>query len=151
MAISRSRKVDADPQDGPAQVIEDTSKVIDVVPQGADYKQLMANEAFMNEWVIVMLHPTMDTSEVGVPVSVNGIRAYLVPGRNTRVRRFHVVQLLKARPDVVIHRSDDKNAPESELNKMSRQSTSRYNFDIVHDTPKGTAWYRELREHHYQK
>lgn len=150
MPIPRTR-VEADPVDGPIKVIEEGTPGIDEVAQGVDYKKLFADEKFMNELVTIMLHPTQDTSEVAVPVSVNGIRAYIIPGKMTKVRRLHVAQLMKARPDVVIHRSDDVNAPESEHNRMFKHSTSRYNFDVIQDTPRGAGWLRELRAHQTQK
>jgi len=86
-----------------------------------------------------------------VPVSVNGDRVSLKPGRPQVVRRYHVAQLLKARPDIVIHRSDDYNAREEDMNMMYRQNTSRYNFDVIEDTTQGAAWCRELRTHYQQK
>ena len=141
----------ADDSNGVLKAVEENTPGIDEVPKGVDYKQLFRDEEFMNEYLEIMLHPGMDESEVGVPVSVNGKRVYLIPGKRQRVRRFHVAQLIKARPDVVNHRSDDYNAPEREMNRMYRHSTSRYNFEIIRDTPRGISWARELRMQHQQK
>jgi hypothetical protein len=149
MAISRQRSVEADDSTGPMKAIEEPGKQIDEVPARADYNQFLKEAGFMSEWVTIMLHPSQDVSEVGVPVSVNGNRVYIVPGKPIKVRRFHVNQLLKARPDIVLHRSDDYNAPESELNRMYRQSASRYNFDIVEDTPAGAAWFKAVRANYH--
>lgn len=151
MATASYRKVSADPIAGPMKALETGEKQIDEVPQGVDYKALFADEAFMGEYVSIMLHPTQDTSETGVPVSVNGRRVYLIPGRPMKVRRIYIAQLIKARPDIIIHRSDDPYAPESEHNRMYRQSTSRYNFDVLEDTPRGVGWLKELRMHQTQK
>lgn len=150
MAIS-SRKVEADDSSGLKKVIDVDKPMIDEVPQGVDYKTLFRNEAFMNEAVTIVLLPSLDPSEIEVPVSVNGRRVSITPGKRTKVRRFHVAQLLKARPDIVTHRSDDYNAPEAQLNRMYRQSTSKYNFDVVEDTVQGAAWLRELRQHYLKK
>ena len=150
MAIS-PRKVEADDSAGIKKVIQSNKPMIDEVPQGADYKELFRSEAFMNEVVTIMLHPSMDPSEIEVPVSVNGNRVSLKPNIPSRVRRYHVAQLLKARPDIVSHRSDDYSAPEAQQNRLYRQSTSRYNFDVVEDTAKGAAWLRELRQHYVKK
>lgn len=151
MTTSRVRRVAADDSTGAVKAIEDGDPGIDEIPKGIDYKKLFADEAFMNELVTIVLLPGADPSETGVPVSVNGLRVYIVPGRPTKVRRLHIAQLIKARPDIVTHRSDDYNAPETELNRMYRYSTSRYNFDVIEDTPKGAAWTRELRAHYLQK
>ena len=143
-------RVEAEATDGPVkEIITDNGSLTDV-PPGIDMHKLFAQEAFMSEWVVIMLHPTQDTSEVGVPVSVNGNRAYIIPGKPCKIRRFHVAQLVKARPDVVIHRSDDVNAPESEHNRLYKHSTSRYNFDVLQDSAQGRAWLRELRSNTFQ-
>lgn len=151
MATASHRKLSADDTPGPIKAISEQAPGIDEVPQGADYTKLFADEKFMQEFVTILLHPTQDISEVGVPVSVNGKRVYMIPNRPIQIPRTHVAQLLKARPDVVIHRSDDFGAPEAQHNRMFRQSTSRYNFEVLKDTPKGIAWLRELRAHHTQK
>ena len=151
MAVAKSRRLEADDSSAPLTAIEDKAPGIDEVPKAVDYKKLFAEEKFMNELVTIMLHPNQDSSEVGVPVSVNGIRAYIIPGKVTKVRRMHLAQLVKARPDTIIHRSDDYFAPEHEQNRMFKQSTSRYNFDVVEDTSQGIAWLKELRSHYLRK
>jgi hypothetical protein len=149
-SLSSPRKLEADDSAGPLRAIEEGDPVIDEVPRGVSWRGLFADEKFMNELVTIMLHPSQDTSEMGVPVSVNGLRAYLIPGRPMKVRRLHVAQLLKARPDIVIHRSDDPYAPETEHNRMYRQSSSRYNFDVLEDTPRGIMWLKELRAQYFK-
>ena len=150
MAIS-ARRVEADDSDGVLKEISEQTPGIDVVPQGIDYKALFAEEAFMAEKVTIMLQPTEDESEVGLPVGVNGKRVYLVPGRIQQIPRTHVAQLVKARPDRITHRYDDYHEREDRLNIMRRQSKSLYNFDVLEDTPKGVAWLRDLRKHYFQK
>jgi hypothetical protein len=134
-SLSSPRKLEADDSAGPLRAIEEGDPVIDEVPRGVSWRGLFADEKFMNELVTIMLHPSQDTSEMGVPVSVNGL---------------HVAQLLKARPDIVIHRSDDPYAPETEHNRMYRQSSSRYNFDVLEDTPRGIMWLKELRAQYFK-
>lgn len=150
MATSPTRRLAADDSAGPVKAISEQAPGIDEVPAGTDFNKLFAEEAFMAEPVTILLHPSQDQSEVGLPVSVNGKRVYLVPNRPTIIPRTHVAQLIKARPDFVIHSSDDYNAPEREQNRMHRQSTSRYNFEVLKDTPKGIAWTRELRSRYVQ-
>ncbi len=150
MTISRTR-LSADDSSGIKKAVVETTPGIDEIPQGTDYKTLFANEAFMNEWVPIVLLPSSDPSEVGVPVSVNGRRVYIIPGQLTKVPRTHIAQLVKARPDTITHQSNDYGAPESQQNRMYRQSTSRYNFDVVNDSAQGIAWLRELRQHYFQK
>jgi len=145
MATAPNRKLEADDSSGPVKAISQKELLVDETPHGADYRKLFAEESFMNEPVGILLHPTQDLSEIGIPVSVNGDRVYIIPNRKTIVKRKHVAQLMKARPDYIIHRSDDHNAPESDLNRMYRQSTSKYNFEILKDTSQGIAWFKELR------
>jgi hypothetical protein len=159
MATSPSRRLEAD--DTPGPIIETgPEKLIDEVPAGTDYKQLMADEAFMAEPVVILLHPLGQAeAEPQVPVGVNGDRAYITPGKPTSkdprapdfVRRYHVGQLLKARPDYVTHNGGEVNAPEANHNRFFRQSTSRYNFDVLEDTPKGVAWLKELRRQYTRR
>jgi len=151
MAISPRRRVEADDTPGPIEAIVEKAPGIDEVPKGTDYKKLFAEEKFMNELVTIILHPGLDASEIGVPVGVNGKRVYITPGRPCKVPRTHIAQLVKARPDTINHRSDDYNAPEQQMNIMYKQSTSKYNFDVIEDTPKGAAWLRELRAHHQRR
>ena len=151
MATASHRRLDVEDASGPKKIINPEAPLVDEVPQGMDYKKLFAEEKFMNERVKIVLHPGQDLSEIGVPVGVNGKRVYLVPNQPQAIPRTHVAQLLKARPDYVMHNSDDYTAPEEKQNRFYKQSTSRYNFEVLEDTPKGIAWLRELRAHHTQK
>ena len=156
---SRKTSVEADDTPGPVLSVQ-PEKLIDEVPAGVDYKQLMADVAFMAEPVVIVLHPlNQQEAEPKVPVGVNGDRAYITPGRPTSknpraedyVRRYHVAQLLKARPDYVTHLGGNVNGPEAEHNRFFKQSTSRYNFDVLEDTPRGIAWLRELRRQYTRR
>lgn len=148
-----SRKPSADADDTPGPVVDlAPGSLIDEVPTGTDYKQLMADTAFMHESVAILLHPLgQQEAEPAVPVGVNGDRAYLTPGVISRVRRYHVAQLLKARPDYISHVGGEIGGPEDSHNRFLRQSTSRYNFDVVEDTPRGIAWLKELRRHYTRR
>lgn len=148
---SASRQVEAD--DTPGPVIETgPDKLIDEVPAGADYKELMASAAFMFEPVVIVLHALgQQEAEPAVPVGVNGDRAYLKPGVPTRVKRYHVAQLLKARPDYVTHNGGEVTDSEQNHNRFFKQSTSRYNFDVIEDTAQGAAWLRELRRQYTRR
>ena len=151
MAISSSRRVEADDTPGPVIGVG-SDKLIDEVPAGADYKQLLADEVFMREPVVIVLHALgQQEAEPAVPVGVNGDRAQLTPGVPTRVKRYHVAQLLKARPDYVTHNGGDVASPEMSHNSFFKQSTSRYNFDVIEDTSKGAMWLRELRRQYTRR
>jgi hypothetical protein len=159
MAISPSRRAEADDTPGPKLDVN-TDKLIDEVPAGVDYKKLMADEAFMREIVVIVLQPlNQQEAEPMVPVGVNGDRAYITPGVPTSkdprhpscVRRYHLAQLLKARPDYVSHKGGEVSSPEETHNRFFRQSTSRYNFDVQEDTPQGVAWLRELRRQYTRR
>jgi hypothetical protein len=151
MAISPSRRVEADDTPGPLLDVQ-PDKLIDEIPAGADYKELMASMAFMAEPVVIVLHALgQNEAEPAVPVGVNGDRAYLIPGIPTRVKRYHVAQLLKARPDYVSHKGGEVSAPEENHNRFFKQSTSRYNFDVIEDTPRGAMWLRELRRQYTRR
>ena len=151
MAVSSSRRAEADDTPGPLIDVA-PEKLIDEVPAGVDYKKLVADQAFMHEPVVIVLHALgQQEAEPAVPVGVNGDRAYLTPNVPTRVKRYHVAQLLKARPDYVTHNGGDVTAPEADHNRFFKQSTSRYNFDVLEDTPQGVAWLRELRRQYTRR
>lgn len=147
----KSRSAEADDTPGPVLDVA-PDRLIDEIPAGADYQKLVADDAFLQEPVVIVLHALgQQEAEPAVPVGVNGDRAYLIPGMPTRVKRYHVAQLLKARPDYVTHLGGDVTAPEGQHNRFFKQSTSRYNFDVLEDTPQGIAWLRELRSHHTRR
>lgn len=145
------KTVEADDTPGPALEL-DPEKLIDEVPAGVDYQKMMSDEAFLAEPVGIVLHALgQQENEPSIPVSVNGDRVNVVPGQLTRVKRYHVAQLLKARPDYVTHNGGDVNSPEQTHNSFFRQSTSRYNFDVVEDSPKGLSWLREMRRQYTRR
>ncbi len=148
---SRRTSLGADDTPGPVVAVA-PDKLIDEIPAGADYKSLMSDAAFMAEPVVILLHPLgQQEAEPAVPIGVNGDRAYLTPNVATRVKRYHVSQLLKARPDYVTHIGGDVAASEGNHNRFFQQSTSRYNFDVIEDTPKGIAWLKELRRQYTRR
>lgn len=124
--------------------------VVDKVPAGADLKKLFQDLAFLEEKVLIMLYPSQvegDTTRL-TSVGVNGSKVYLMAGKPTWVRRKHVGQLVKARPDFITHRTDDPNDPRP--NVMGKISTSRYNFDVIEDSRQGRMWLAELKKQYMQ-
>jgi len=153
MATSYVARKTVEADDTPGPVLElDPEKLIDEVPAGVDYRKLMSDEAFLAEPVGIVLHALgQQENEPSVPVSVNGDRVNIMPGQLTRVKRYHVAQLLKARPDYVTHTGGDVNAAEQTHNSFFKQSTSRYNFDVVEDSARGRAWLTELRRQYTRR
>jgi len=150
--VASTRKaVEADDTPGPVEEVS-PDRLIEEVPHGVDYHKMMADVKFMAEPVVIVLHALgQQEAEPAVPVGVNGDRAYLTPGVPTRVKRYHVAQLLKARPDYVTHQGGDVTAPETSHNRFFKQSTSRYNFDVLEDTKQGMDWLRELRRRYTKR
>lgn len=155
--VTKRPSVEADDTPGPV-VDLNPSELVDEIPAGVDYKQLMADAAFMREPVKIVVHPlSQQEAEIAIPIGVNGDRAYVIPGLVTGeggrdiTRRYHVAQLLKARPDYVSHIGGEVGAPEGSHNRFNRQSTSRYNFDVVEDTQRGIAWLKALRQHYTRR
>lgn len=157
MAGSVVRKVsrnstEAEDMTGPYEAIETPEVgIVDKVPSGSDIKALFRDLAFLEEYVTIMLYPSMvegDTTRL-ISVGVNGSKVYLLAGKPTKVRRKHVGQLVKARPDFITHRTDDPN--EARPNVMGKVSTSRYNFDVVEDSMRGRMWLAELKKQYLQR
>ncbi len=155
--INKRPSAEADDTPGPVMDLN-PDVLIDEVPAGLDFKQLMADVAFMREPVKIMIHPLgQQDAEPAIPIGVNGDRAYVIPGMVTGeggrdvTRRYHIAQLLKARPDYISHVGGEVGAPEGSHNRFNRQSTSRYNFDVVEDTARGIAWLKALRQHYTRR
>lgn len=145
------KSVDADDTPGPLLELN-PKKLIDEIPAGSDYKELVAEQAFLAEQVEIVLQPLPETEgETQVSVSVNDDRVVLIPGVPTRVRRYHVAQLMKARPSQISHVGGEVGQAEAYLNSMRQQSLSRYNFDYLDESPRGRAWFQELRRQYTRR
>jgi hypothetical protein len=147
--VSKRYGSEADDSTGPARSVEipadGEARVIEDAPAGVQLDALFRDLTFMEEKVQIVLHPVNDGQNTTRLVSVgnNGVKQYIMAGTPQWIKRKFVAQLIKARPDIIYHQSDDPSA--ERLNMLTRQSTSRYNFDVVEDSARGKTWLNEYR------
>jgi hypothetical protein len=130
----------------PMQGIEiaDDTPVVETVAESKDFRQLAADEAFMNEMVTVMVHSTTDENQAPhVIVNCNGMNQPIIRGYPTKVRRKYVEILARMKETKYSQRTPNPAAPDqSEL--VPRHGLA-YPFDLVEDVnPRGRAWLQNV-------
>lgn len=109
-----------------------------------DYtKDAIELEAFMNEPVKIMVHPSAVEGELDVQTpAVNGINQPIIRGQEITVKRKFVEALARCRttkPVQVIDPIDRSNI------QMREQTVVTYPFSILEDrNPKGAAWIKGI-------
>lgn len=127
--------------EGPARIDADDIEIVD----GPNLGDRVEVEAFMNEYVTVMIQPdSNEFPEDPVMLGVNGRQIYVWRNTKTKMRRMYVYQLAKAKADSIsqdLHNDDPKI-----VNKLNIRSVPRYPFSILEDTPKGMDWLRQIQK-----
>src|SRR5512147_2256507 len=76
--------------------LHDDQTVVDTVSGNVDFGKLAADEAFMNEHVTIMIHPTTDENQPNhVILNVNGVNQPVVRGVQTVVKRKYLEVLAR--------------------------------------------------------
>ena len=121
------------------EVIDD-APVIETVSESKDFRQLAADEAFMNEMVTVMVHSTTDENQAPhIVVNCNGMNQPIIRGYPTRVRRKYVEILARMKETKYSQHTPNPSAPD-QIEMRSRHGLA-YPFDVVEDpNPRGRAW-----------
>ena len=120
--------------------IHDGEPTIDPIVGNQDLGQLAASEAFLNEMVTVMVHPsTNENDSPQVIVNVNGTNQLIIRGRPTNVKRKYLEVL--ARMKETKFTQSTPNPSEPEKIQMSQRNAWCYPFEVVDDAnPRGRAW-----------
>jgi len=97
--------------------------------------------AFMEEKVVVRIHPTSERSREKIPcLSVNGVNQYIVRGRPQVIRRKFLEVLARAKEDNVETPFSRDNNGYDTYNIYKTQSL-KYPFELIEDrNPNGRAW-----------
>jgi len=126
----------------PAQGIEitDDQPVVETVAESRDFRQLAADEAFMNELVTVLVHSTTDENQAPhVIVNCNGMNQPIIRGVPTKVRRKYVEILARMKETRYTQVTPNPAAPD--VSELRPRSGLAYPFDIQDDpNPRGRAW-----------
>ncbi len=120
--------------------ITDDTPTVEPVSKNIDFKKLAAEESFMNEPVVVLIHSTTDENQAPhVIVNCNGINQPIVRGTPTEVKRKYVEILARMKETKYTQVTPNPAAPD--VSEMRARSGLAYPFDLVEDkNPKGKAW-----------
>lgn len=124
--------------------IVDDAPVIETVAESKDFRQLAADEAFMNEFVTVMIHATTDENQAPhVIVNCNGTNQPIIRGVPTKVRRKYVEILARMKETKYNQITRNPAAPD-QIDMIARHGLA-YPFDLVDDSnPRGRAWLQNV-------
>ena len=128
---------------------DDSSEIIVPRSNGGDGPQLddekLANMAFDNEPVTVMIHKTTDKlAPKTFPISVNGKTEIFAYGETKTVKRMFVEGLMRAKP--TNYRNEEFTNEKGIMDVRWPSNTGlRFNFSIVKDSnPNSEAWMKSI-------
>lgn len=125
-----------------AQSLEFRDDTPTVEPVGAttDFRQLAADEAFMNEPVTVLVHSTTDENQPPhIIVNCNGVNQPIIRGVPAQIKRKYVEILARMKETKYTQINPNPAAPD--VTEMRTRHGLVYPFEVVEDrNPKGRAW-----------
>lgn len=124
--------------------IHDDAPDVQLVSENRDFRSLAADEAFMNEFVVITVHATTDENQPPqVVVNCNGTNTVIVRGIPTRVRRKYV-EILARMKETKYSQSTPNPAAPDQIEMRARHGLS-YPFDLTEDeNPRGRAWLQNV-------
>jgi hypothetical protein len=124
--------------------IVDNSENVEAVVGNTDLKKLLRDEKFMEETVMVMIHPTASENEPPYAhLNVNGMNQIVPRGQNVPVKRKFVEVL--ARMKETRYNQTTPNSSEPDKTMMVARHGLAFPFVIVEDkNPKGRAWLEHI-------
>ena len=120
--------------------IIDDAPVVETVAESKDFRQLAADESFMNELVTVMVHATTDENQAPhVIVNCNGVNQPIIRGVPTAIRRKYLEILARMKETKYTQVTPNPAAPD--VSEMKARHGLAYPFEVVEDNnPRGRAW-----------
>lgn len=117
---------------------------VDPVSGNVDFRQLASDEAFMNEMVTVMVHPTTDENQPPhVIVNCNGTNQPIIRGVPTIVKRKYVEILARMKETKYTQVTPNPSAPD--VTEMRARTALAYPFDLMEDkNPRGRGWLQNV-------
>jgi hypothetical protein len=121
------------------EVIDDTP-VVETVSESKDFREMAANESFMNEVVTVLVHSSTDENQSPhVIVNCNGVNQPIVRGVPTAIRRKYLEILARMKETKYTQVTPNPAAPD--VSEMKARHGLAYPFEVIEDAnPKGRAW-----------
>lgn len=126
--------------------VKDDQPMVEPVGMDKDFSQMVADEAFLNEHVVIRLATTTDENapqfaRVCVNDVSNGVD--IPRGVPFRVKRMHVEVLARMRETKYTQPQRNPMDPESG-NLLIPRHAQVYPFEVLQDTDRGRAWYARL-------
>jgi hypothetical protein len=124
--------------------ISDDQPEVEPISLSIDFKQISANEKFMNEHVTINVHSSTDENQPPhVIVNVNGMNQPIVRGVPTKVKRKYVEVLARMKETKYTQVTPNASAPD--VSEMRARTGLAYPFELVEDAnPKGRAWLQHV-------
>lgn len=134
------------PATGAVHVPEDAEILTGEALAAAGVKDYLAQLAFMEEKVTVVVHETTNKNDDPLPmVAVNGVNQYFVRGQNQMVKRKFIEVLARAKPEAVSTDVEVRRAGDEPINRVLRRRGHKFPFSVVQDgNPRGAAWLSAL-------
>ena len=110
-----------------------------------DFRQLASDEAFMEERVTIVIHPTTDENQPNhVILNVNGTNQPVIRGVPTSIKRKYLEVLARMKETKYSQPQRDMANPEYG-NQVIGRTALVYPFDVQEDAnPKGRAWLQNI-------
>lgn len=124
--------------------ISDDEPVVETVAESKDFRQLAADEAFMNELVTVTVHSTTDENQAPhIIVNCNGVNQPIIRGYPTQVKRKYVEILARMKETKYTQVTPNPAAPDA--TEMRARHGLAYPFEVTEDAnPRGRAWLQNV-------
>lgn len=105
-----------------------------------EFKSTVEMEAFMQEEIVIRIHPTGDKNAPPVvPVGCNGEQVWLPRGKAISIPRKFVESLTSYEVSFSTERARDPNSDEGMVQRTA--ANQPYPFTVIRDTnPRGRAW-----------
>lgn len=124
--------------------IVDDAPIVETVSESRDFRQLAADEAFMNELVEVLVHSSTDENQSPhVILNCNGTNQPIMRGVPTKVRRKYVEILARMKETKYSQVTRNPAAPD-QIDMIARHGLA-YPFELLNDNnPRGRAWLQNV-------
>ena len=124
--------------------IKADQETVEPIVGNQDFAKLAADEAFLNEHVEVIVHPTTDENQPSqFIVNVNGTNQPIIRGVQMSIRRKYVEVLARMKETKYTQVTPNPAAPD--VSEMRARHGLCYPFEVVRDdNPRGRAWLQHV-------
>ena len=115
---------------------EVTHRRIEVIPEAKAARKI-AEEAFMNEYVVIMIEPDDDPdSPIFLPSGNGGDMQYIQRGVEQKIRRKFLYSLIAGKKTAQASMFG-KDGSGKEFNRLTGRTSTTHRISLIEDTPEG--------------